>query len=78
MALNLNFSLSFVDVQRIFTEEPFGIASFARQVKNELDAFSFAVHSGLLNIRKSPPCGDCQILRYYTKEQTSWTTLAKA
>lgn len=63
MEPTVNFSLSYVEVQQIFNLEPFGIGTFARQVRNELDAFSFAVHSRLVNVRKKPDCAVCQLPR---------------
>lgn len=36
--------------------DPFGLTSWARQVKNNDDAFAFAVHTGLISLETSPEC----------------------
>lgn len=59
MNVNLNLSLSFLDVKELLEKDAFGVSSFARKVKDEVDAFSFAVHSGLVDIRNSPTCPEC-------------------
>lgn len=53
------FTLSYFEVQDLLSMDGFGLMSFARKIKNEDDAFSFAVHTGLVNLRKHPECQHC-------------------
>ncbi|ODM88939.1 hypothetical protein Ocin01_17743 [Orchesella cincta] len=49
-------SLTPRDVFKLFNDAPFGLTSFGRQVRNDLDAFSLAIHTGLVDISIAPTC----------------------
>ncbi|ODM88624.1 putative transposase-like protein [Orchesella cincta] len=49
-------SLTANDVYKLFEEPPFGLIEFGRRVSTKLDAFSLAVHTGLINITVPPTC----------------------
>lgn len=57
MGHNPRFSKTLAEVSDLLNRDPFGITVFARNVVTDDDAFSFSVHSKLINL--DPPTCDC-------------------
>ena len=59
-----NLSLTCKQVKNLLESDGFGTMKFARAVCTPVDAFSFAVHQGLIGLNNPPTCtcGNLKIL----------------
>ncbi|ODM88082.1 putative transposase-like protein [Orchesella cincta] len=56
---------------KLFNDAPFGLTSFGRQVRNDLDAFSLAIHTGLVDISIAPTCSCGNLMRLGQRKENA-------
>lgn len=59
-------TISLKNVQDLLSTDPFGLMTWARLVKNNEDAFAFAVHTGLISLENAPECS-CASLKIISR-----------